>query len=518
MSDEEVLAQVFMLGWSSQDAEGPIMDWIAKRGLGGIKIFGWNGVDIERMARAIGEMQGTALKRGAGIPLLTATDQEGGWVRHIKGPSSQTPGSLSIGASDLPSDAWYSANYIAMELRAMGVNMNFAPTVDVYTNPEAHVIGPRAFSSDAYQTAVLSTAYFHGQDTARVISTAKHFPGHGNALGDSHGVLPVLEEKLDTLWDRELLPYRMLIPEQVPAILTGHLSFPRLTGNDRPASLSPEIIKDLLRNKLDYQGLVITDDIYMGGAANYGASRGWAMSRIIFEALDAGNDMVMLSLTPAFNDAIWTYSLGEYKKNGAFKDQIQDSVLRILKLKLAYLQGPDRVPLKPDPKDLAQTVPAKGSANFFRDQAQRAVTVIKQGRLPFKPESGKTVLLMGQDPDFISLGKELFPSAQTFRWSYEPFYWANSTDIASAVAVASKADYIVFCLANPNSLEILQALEAQASKILVMSSLTPVYLKKTPWVQSSLAIYGWDRASFEAGFSVLSGKVPALGTLPVDVD
>jgi len=99
MSDDEILSQVFMLGWSSQDAEGPIMDWIETRGLGGVKIFGWNANDTIRLTRTIAAMQEAALKNARSIPLLTATDQEGGWVRHIKGDTAKTPGNLAIGAA-----------------------------------------------------------------------------------------------------------------------------------------------------------------------------------------------------------------------------------------------------------------------------------------------------------------------------------------------------------------------------------------------------------------------------------
>ncbi len=125
--------------------------------------------------------------------------------------------------------------------------MNFAPTVDVYANPDAHVIGPRAFSSDPVLTGILGIAYFKGMVEAGVIPTAKHFPGHGNADIDSHGALPILYDSLETLWKRDLVPYRLLISENIPAILSGHLSFPRITGNKQPSSLSPFFGIELLR-------------------------------------------------------------------------------------------------------------------------------------------------------------------------------------------------------------------------------------------------------------------------------
>ena len=171
-------------------------------------------------------MQRSAADTRLGIPLFIATDQEGGWVRHVKSKTSITPGNMAIGASGLPYDAYWSGYYIGQELKSIGINMNFAPTVDVYSNIDAHVIGPRAFSQDPLETAQLALAYFKGMEETGVVSTAKHFPGHGNAAEDSHGILPRIDISFDTLWERELLPYRYLIDRDLPTVMSGHLSLP----------------------------------------------------------------------------------------------------------------------------------------------------------------------------------------------------------------------------------------------------------------------------------------------------
>jgi len=516
MSDEEILAQVFMVGWSSPDAQGPVMDWISTRGIGGVKVFGWNGGDVERLAHTLGVMQRTSLANRFSIPLLTATDQEGGWVRHIKDSTVVTPGNLAIGSSNLPGDAWESSHYIALELRAIGVNMNFAPTVDVYTNPDANVIGPRAFSEDPLKTSVFSSAAFHGQDATRVITTAKHFPGHGNAIGDSHGVLPVIQDSLDTIWNRELQPYRTLIPEGVPAILSGHLSFPNITGDPRPASLSSRMIKDLLRSRLKFNGVIITDDLYMGGAADFGKSQGWGLAEVVLQALRAGNDMVMLSQTPGSEDAIWQHSLAAYRSDPAFRQQIRASVRRVLLLKLAYLKPDDRVPFVPDQAALHEHLSTPEAVAYFRDQAYRAISIIANTHIPFKPHNNERVLFVGQDNDFLHIAASNYPGSTQFSFPYEPFYIADPAIKAQVEAMAGNYDWIVFCLANPNSLSVLRTLEPYGNKVIVMSTLTPVYLAKVPWVKSALAVYGQGRTSFEAGFDALKGRFVPTGTTPVN--
>ena len=419
MSTEEILSQLFLVGWRSE--YGPIMDWISERNIGGVKIFGWNGNNLRTLSSTISQMQATALATRQGIPLFTATDQEGGWVRHIKDGTSITPGNMAIGASALPVDSYLSGYYIGRELRAIGVNMNFAPTVDVYVNKDAHVIGPRAFSADPWNTAILGSAFFHGMRQTGIIATAKHFPGHGNALGDSHGYLPVIEDDLETLWERDLLPYRMMIPEGVPAILSGHLSFPIITGDDRPASLSPYFKKELLRDRLGFEGIVITDDLYMGGATQYGDSQDWDMADIVVEALRAGNDMVMLSQTPALNDAIWEALYAEYQKSGSFRAEIQASVARILQIKLLYLKEDWRVPLSIDPEQVYSDVASDEGQPFFQEQAARGITLIRDYAIPFRNSEEEQILLAGQDADFLREGNERYPGADQFYLIIHPF-------------------------------------------------------------------------------------------------
>ena len=144
MTEEELLGQVFMLGYVGKRPSGEILNWIRSRNLGGVKIFTRNVDTLAGLAASIDEMQEAAATGRFQIPLFMSTDQEGGWVRHIKLETSQTPGNIALGASRLPQDALLTGYYIGQELKSLGINMNFAPTTDVYSNPSATVIGPRA--------------------------------------------------------------------------------------------------------------------------------------------------------------------------------------------------------------------------------------------------------------------------------------------------------------------------------------------------------------------------------------
>lgn len=511
MTDEELLGQVLLLGyWGSSPSE-EILEWIRTRNLGGVKIFGWNAGDLRLLTESIRTMQSVAAGTRHEIPLLVATDQEGGWVRHVKGSTSITPGNMAIGASGLAYDSMESGYFIGLELRDLGINMNFAPTVDVYSNAEAHVIGPRAFSDDPVQTGFLAAAYARGLDRAGVICTAKHFPGHGDADEDSHGALPIIPADLQQLWERDLFPYRMLIKEGLPAVMSGHLGFPKITGDETPASLHPYFQRTLLREKMGFDGIIVTDDLFMNGVRENGEDT----ATVCIHALKAGNDMIMLSRTPDVFGSTWTRLYELFTTDEEFRSQVLASVRRVLKTKATYLKGEDAVPLMPEVERVERSIPNGDGKSFFFEQACRSVTVIADSRVPFDPLEGERVLLAGQFPDFLDEGVRRYPQADTHLFPYTPFYYSSRAERAELRRKAAGYDTIVFCLANPNGLEMLQELEPLAERVIVYSVLTPVYLRETPWVRSAVAVYGLGVDSFRAGFSVLAGDYAPEGTLPI---
>jgi beta-N-acetylhexosaminidase len=503
MSDEEALAQTFMLGWVGAEPSPLIIDWIRDRKIGGVKIFGWNTGDTRRLAKTVGELQQASLAGPLGIPLLVATDQEGGLVRHVKGDTSETPGNMAIGASGYPRDAYLSGYYIGKELAVLGINMNFAPSVDLYTDKGSVLIGPRAFGNDPVKAGILGAAFMKGQQAAGIIPTAKHYPGHGGTNLDSHGVLPRINVSIGVLWDRELVPYRILVREGLPAIMSGHLAFPDTPAASAPASLSPYFLKDILRGRIGYGGIVITDDLMMNGAASYAGS----LSRAAKQALLAGNDIIMLSKTPNLYDPVWTYLVNSMKEDGEFKARVRDAARRIIETKLRFLG----VPYIPDPANIEKELSNPEAAAFFLDLAARSATVIRgtseESAFPLPPEKAGRVLLAGQYGDFFRAGKTAYPQAVSIRCP------VSREELA---AYGKNADTIIFCLSDETGLALLRSLQPLRKKIIVLSVLSPVYLESVPWVDGAVAVYSYAPESFAAGFSVILGRIPAAGKLPYE--
>ncbi|MEA1912020.1 MAG: glycoside hydrolase family 3 protein, partial [Spirochaetota bacterium] len=480
--------------------------------IGGVKIFGWNVSNLERLGRSITLMQKTASETPLKIPLFIATDQEGGWVRHVKGNTSITPGNMSIGATSIPQDAYNTGKYIGLELKTIGINMNFAPTVDIYTNPDADVIGPRAFSSVPMTTATLSTSFFQGQESAAVISTAKHFPGHGSAGGDSHGMLPIVDADLQTLWDRELLPYRFLIKRNIPAIMSGHISFPDITGKDIAASGSKYFLTTVLREQMGFKGIIITDDMVMAGADI--TSKG--IEETCYNALVAGNDILMVSRSIPTYKKIWDYLYNKLQTEINFKETITISVSRILKTKLDYLKRENAVSLFPDIKKITDNVPNSFGSNFFLDQAFRSVSILRNDELPVSINKNSRVLLAAPYRIFFAEGKKQIKNAETYYFPFIPEKESEKNFITDFKSKAKNYDKIIFCLANDFSLKMLKTLENLPVEVTVISTLSPILIQDQQWINSAVAVYGTGYESFMAGFSAILGNFKPTGTVPIE--
>lgn len=513
MTEEELLAQIFMFGWAGQEPSELLNQWVLDRGLGSVKVFGWNTDDINLVAKSVKALQEKSQQCRFKIPLFVATDQEGGWIRHVKGDTSDTPGNLAIGASGYPADAWYTGYYIGQELRTLGINMNFAPTVDLYTNHDSSVIGPRSFGENAEYSGILGASFAAGSIAAGVIPTAKHFPGHGDTGIDSHGQLPVISIDYDTLMNRELIPFSYLIEEGIPAIMSGHLSFPEIVKNGEPASLSKTILTDILRTKLGYKGLIITDDMMMNGATSWAGT----LSNAFRLAIEAGNDIIISSTTAKLNEALWTGNISLMKTSAEFYNRVKDAAKRVILAKLEYFKGENPVPLYPDSSKIAENIPAPEAKDFFLSQACRSITLYK-GELPYKPKPQERILLAGQKqfPSFFEEGKLRYPEAKMLQFNYN--MGPNETEWMSNYIdeLISSYDTVIISVADDASAAVASKLRSKNIKTIVISVLSPVpSMRMKSWANTILMAYSYSEYSFMAAFGALAGEYQVTGKFPL---
>lgn len=514
MSDEELYAQILMFGWAGAEPSDLLNEWVGSRGLGSVKVFGWNTDNTRLVARSVKSLQEKAQKHGLQIPLFVATDQEGGWIRHVKGNTSITPGNLAIGASGYPYDAYYSGYYINKEIAALGINMNFAPTVDLFTDKNSSIIGTRSFGENARYAGILGAAWAKGCLDAGVIPTAKHFPGHGDTQNDSHIYLPSINIDQKTFEERELVPFKYLIKNDVPAIMSGHLSFPQLRPNGEPASLSEYFLTEILRKQLGFKGLIITDDMMMNGATMYAGS----VSRAFRMAVEAGNDIVISSTTAQLDEPLWTGTIALMKRDSNFREKVKAAARRVILSKLKYYKNTKPAPLYPNENTIDQFIPDKDGEKFFLDQACRSITAACAKSLPFTRERAGKVLLCGSEPQFFKAGKERWPSSGEFRFNYS--MGPNETQWAAdnIPQTAQGYDTIIICVADQNSANAaksLKPLAARGKKIVIFAIMSPVLVQGFDWADTILLGYSYSPYTLEALVGAAAGEFDAPGVEPI---
>ncbi len=277
-----------MVGFEGFTASADVKALIREFGVGHVVLFARNIAGPEQVADLVRELQSVARDAGQDQPLLIAVDQEGGRVARLKEPWTTWPSARAVGRTNSEETARRMAQAVAEELQACGIRYDFAPCVDVDTNPRNPVIGDRSFGDDPDLVGRLGAAMIRGFQEEGVVACAKHFPGHGDTDVDSHLDLPSVEHSRSRLEDVELRPFRKAIEAGVATVMASHLLV-REIDDALPATLSPKVVKGLLRKDLGYAGVVVTDALEMKAVANR-----WSPARISVMAAQAGCDLLAL--------------------------------------------------------------------------------------------------------------------------------------------------------------------------------------------------------------------------------
>lgn len=286
------------------------------------------------------------LRRAApdGTPALTAIDQEGGVVQRVRAPATRWPPMGAHEAFAAPEDAALAEAVglaLGSELRALGIDVDFAPVLDVHTNPANPIIGDRAFGADAQTVARRALAFARGLDGAGVIACGKHFPGHGDTATDSHLELPRIDHGWERLERVELLPFARAAAAGLPMIMTAHVVFAALDPA-RPATLSDTVITGLLRQKLGYRGVIVSDDLDMRAIADH---MGVAVAAVA--AIRAGCDVLLLCRNEDHQRAAEAALIREAERDSELRRQIGEAAARVRALKRAHAENLARYPDPP---------------------------------------------------------------------------------------------------------------------------------------------------------------------------
>jgi len=519
MSLRQKIGQMVMCGFPGPETDANIEKLIKEHHLGGVIFFRKNMKNPKQVAELSAKLQSFAAEKGDDLPLLVSIDQEGGMVTRIEEGIALMPGNMSIGATRDADAAYDTAAISGRELRAMGINVNFAPDVDVNNNPLNPVIGVRSYGEDPQLVADLGIAAVRGYEASGVAATIKHFPGHGDTAADSHYDLPVVPHDLDRLQSVELVPFKQAIQEGVDLVMSAHVIFPALEQGGLPSTLSSKVMDGFLRKELGFEGVISTDCMEMKAIADhYGVDKGAVM------AVEAGVDLVLVSHTYA-HQITALEALYEAVESGRISEaRIDESVERILKLK-RKLKEANKVPVSLDELGLPASV--ETAERVF----EKSVTLVKNdGQLPFA--AGKKTLVVWTEVRLNTEVSEVIEQVETLGYflkqslgqADEVRIGQHPTDeeIGKVLELSAAYDQVAFVTYSATFSEgqtrVAAELAERAGKFVVVAGRNPFDLIRFPQVKAFIAAYENRPLAMKAVAKIVAGELKAQGRLPVSIN
>ena len=488
--------------------------WVDSLGVGGVIIS--IGSPLEVAAKL------NHLQRKAAVPLLVASDLEGGTAIRLTG-GTPFPTNMGIGAGGRELDAYEMGRVTALEGRAVGIHLTFSPVADVNNNPANPVINTRSFGADPKAAGMLVAAAVQGTQEHGMLATAKHFPGHGDTGVDSHIDLPVIGADWGRLDSLELVPFRAAVDAGVAAVMTAHVAMPLVTGGEaRAATLSPAILSGVLRDSLKFKGLAVTDALDMGALVTaYGAGE------IAVLALEAGADLLLQPADPvAAVDAV----VRAVETGRVSAERVDRSVLKLLRIKARLGLFRRRVvPLDSVPAEVG----TRDHLDLARGAAQRSVVLARDslGALDSLRAGRHATLVLYGDEVSAAAGRSFAAELRRLGWQVPALRLGPASGPASydsartALAAPQPAVFVAAArvssgrgtLGIPDSLAALIEATAATRPTVLVSLGSPYLLMQAPSVHGYLLAWNIGEVPEVAAARALAGAAQVTGKLPIDI-
>lgn len=506
-----------MLAFDGLTVPPDIAGRLRDRPAAGVSLFRYANVESPGQVRELTD----ALQRAASVrPLLVAADQEGGQLVGLGPDTTPFPGAMALGAVGDEGLAERVGRAIGLELRAMGVNVDYAPICDLATNPANAAIGTRSFGSDPDAAGRLAAAMVRGLQAVGVVATAKHFPGLGDATADAHHGLPIVDRPAAAHATNELTPFRWVIEAGGRAIMSAHVGLPALAERpDLPATLSPAIMTGLLRDRLGFDGLAISDALDMRALA-----QGPGQALDVVAALRAGIDLLLCSPDPVARERIDAAVRHAAGRGLLERRSLEESSARVAAVRgwLAGFEAPDLA-----------VVGCADHVALAAEVATRSITLVRDEDrlLPLRPVHGARVIVVETRPEDLTPAdtsstlepglaaaiREELPGVDGLVAPPDP----SAADVAALRDAVRVADLLIVGTAAAH-LRRGQATLAHALLGLRIPTVTvalrgPWDLAGYPEAGTHLCSYGIAAPSLAALTGALFGRAPISGRLPVEI-
>lgn len=520
----EKIGQLMMFGFDGITPSNEIIELIEEHHVGGIILFGRNIGAATEVLELTNELQRIAKNANYKLPLLISTDQENGIVRRLGVGTTTFPGNMLLGATHDTNETYNVARATAEELRALGINMNLAPILDINNNPNNPVIGVRSFGESAIDVANHGIVSIKGHFDAKVIPTIKHFPGHGDTEVDSHLDLPVIPHSLARLEEIELVPFKRAIAAGIEVVMIAHVYFPGIEGDlNIPATISKKVITELLRGQLGYEKVVVTDCLEMKAIT---AGIGTVEAALL--ALQAGADLIMISHSydlqkRTIERIVEAVMAGELSENA-----IDKAVERIFTLISKYLDWGNILDKN---IEAFNQVGSEEHRNLAMEIYRKGVTLIKNdGLLPLESHN-KKILIIYPENKIYTLVEELSSIDDKLKNAIKRFYndvdifqindHLEDIEIRRLIDLSISYDIVIFATINlkqkVEQIDIINKLVELKQKVIVISLRTPYDFSFIPDVNVFIVTYEHSLPAISVAFEIIFGLISSKGKLPVSI-
>ena len=489
--------------------------------LGGVILFRENVETTEQTTKLVHDYQAAAEKYG----LLMTIDQEGGIVTRLQS-GTDMPGNMALGAARSEELTRKVSSAIGEELHSLGINMNLAPSLDVNNNPDNPVIGVRSFGEDPVLVANMGKAYIKGLQDTGVAATAKHFPGHGDTAVDSHLGLPEVPHDLERLKKVELYPFQQAMDAGIDAIMTAHVTFPKIDNTKAiskqdgteisiPATLSEKVLTGLMREKMGYQGVIITDAMNMQAISSH-----FGPVDAAIRTVKAGTDIVLMPV--GLKDA--AEGLYSAVKTGEISEKrINQSVKRILTLKVnrGIIKAEEEKSIAEKVKNAQLVVGSATHKQIEKEAAAKSITLVKnEAALPLKATQKEKVVVIGSTylTELETEIKKYHQNIQVISTT-KPLTDEQLAGIqdAKTIILGTMTSTVSGRAPNSDQMKLANQLTSGQIPVIGIGIRNPYDVMAYPNVDAYLVQYGFRRASFEASAATIFGQNNPTGKLPITI-
>jgi len=522
MTLEEQIGQLLMVGFWGSTPSQEIIDLIQRHHVGNILLFSRNIRDARQVFELTQSLQAIAQEAGLRYPLLIAIDQENGLVQRLGEAVTLFPGNMALGAIGSEKVAYEVALATGRELKALGINMNLAPVVDVNNNPANPVIGVRSFGEDAQQVARFGAMMVKGYHAAGILACLKHFPGHGDTAVDSHLALPTIPYALERLEALELVPFRGGIEAGAECVMIAHVSFPALTEqNMLPATLSPAIVQGLLREKLGFSGVILSDCMEMRAISDT-----FGTERAAVTALQAVIDLVLVSHIYTRQRGSIEAMLAAVEAHELSPQAIQLAAERVLRLKARYLWWDGGRDLSGRDKSR----PYNAHLQLQDEAYEMSTTLVRNedGILPLRVGADEQIVIVSPQRNTMTMVEDRYYSddllveiIKQYAGNVSVLHVSSGDDWRSLLQATNEADTFIVATVNAHlderQAEIVRYLVSSGRRVIGMAVRNPYDLSVFPQLRTYLVTYEYTRPALVAAARVLFGERQARGHLPVSM-